>query len=44
MANVEVVAIGETRDHLTKYADSFRFRKTAVFRYMVKELAAFDEL
>ena len=26
MANVEAMAVGETRDHLTKYADSFRFR------------------
>ena len=44
MANVETVAVGETRDHLTKYADSFGFWKTAVFRDMVKELAAFHEL
>ena len=36
MANVEAVAVGETRDHLTKYADSFRFRKTAIFTYVVK--------
>lgn len=43
MANVEAVAVGETRDHLTKYADSFRFRKTAIFGYMVKQLATFDE-
>ena len=42
MADVEAVAVGETRDHLTKYTDSFRFRETAVFRYMVKELSAFD--
>lgn len=43
MANVEAVAVGETRNHLAKYADSFRFRKTAVLTYMIKELAAFDE-
>ena len=44
MANVETVAVGETRDHLTKYADSFRFRKTPMFNYVVEQLAAFDEL
>ena len=44
MANVEAVAVGETRDHLTKYAHSFRFRQTAVFTYVIEELAAFDEL
>ena len=44
MADVEAVAVGETRDHLTEYADRFRFRKTAILYYVVKELAAFDEL
>lgn len=44
MANVEAVAVGKTRYHLTKYADRFRFRKTAIFRYMVEKLAAFNEL
>lgn len=43
MAYVEPVAVGETRDHLTKYANGFRFGKTAVFNYMVKELAALNE-
>ncbi len=44
MANVEAMAVGETGDHLTEYAYSFRFWKTAIFGYVVKQLAAFDEL
>ena len=44
MANVEAMAVGETGDHLTEYAYSFRFWKTAIFGYVVKQLAAFDKL
>ena len=44
MANIEAVAIGETRDHLTEDADSFGLRQLAVSRYMVEELATFDKL
>ena len=44
MADVKAMAVGESRNHLTKYSNSFRFRQVAVLTYMVEKLTPFDKL